>query len=312
MQNRLCFSGNFSGIHNQGGNRMSMLQPVASRANSEGALLGWIKRHPVVAMIFLTYLLAWPKLVASATDSYGLTQLHLPFWLDIFTGWSPGIAAFTITALVQGKQGMRELGCKILRWRVGAQWYAIVFLASALIILAEGGLYEMWRGNWMALPISQMPMAEAALSFVLWLLLYSLVNTEEIAWRGFALPRLQSRYGALHATLLIWLPWTLFHLPYFFTKGSMFQEMGLPAFASGTLALSVLFTWLFNNSRGSVLLCTLLHAALNSWPPLLMPAENTMPSYFGYVLDAAFALLVVLLFGAARLSHKQDNEPFTY
>ena len=223
-------------------------------------------------MIILMYFLAWPKLVASATDSYGLTQLHLPFLLDIFTGWAPGIAAFTITALVQGKQGMRELGRKILRWRVGAQWYALVFLGSALLILSEGGLYEVWRGNWKALPVSQMSIAEAATAFGIWLLLYAVVNTEEIAWRGFALPRLQSRYGALRATLLIWVPWTLFHLPYFFTKGSMFQQMGFLGFASGTLAISVIFTWLFNNSRGSVLLCTLLHAALNSWPLLLMPS----------------------------------------
>jgi membrane protease YdiL (CAAX protease family) len=154
-----------------------------------------------------------------------------------------------------------------------------------------------------------MSIAEAATTFSIWLLLYAVVNTEEIAWRGFALPRLQSRYGALRATLLIWVPWTLFHLPYFFTKGSMFQQMGFPAFASGTLALSMIFTWLFNNSRGSVLLCTLMHAALNSWPALLMPAENTMPGFFGYLVDAAIVLLFVLIFRAAPLSHKRENEP---
>jgi membrane protease YdiL (CAAX protease family) len=294
------------------GSSMPIPQPAALRASREGALLGWIKRHPVMAMVILMYLLAWPKLVASATDSYGLTQLHLPFLLDIFTGWSPGIAAFIITALVQGKQGVRELGHKILRWRVGVQWYAIVFFGSALLILAEGGLYEMWQGNWKALPVTQMPVQEVVITFVLWLSLYAVVNTEEIAWRGFALPRLQSRYGALRATLLIWLPWTLFHLPYFLTKGSMFQAMGFPAFASGTLALSVIFTWLFNHSRGSVLLCTLMHAALNSWPLLLMPTSSIMPGSFGYVLDAAVVVLLVLRFGAARLSHKQDKAPYIY
>ncbi|MCC6456111.1 MAG: CPBP family intramembrane metalloprotease [Caldilineaceae bacterium] len=289
---------------------MSTLQATHSRVRIDLALLAWIKRYPVAAMVILMYLLAWPRLIASATDSYGLTQLHLPPLLDIFTGWSPAIAAFTITALVQGKPGVQELGRKVLRWRVGAGWYAGVLFGAALLILAEGGLYELLRGNWMALPVASMSMREATGAFVLMFLLYAVVNTEEIAWRGFALPRLQSRYGARGATVMIWVPWTLFHLPYFFTRGSMFQEMGFLAFASGTLALSIIFTWLFNNTKGSVLLCTLLHAALNTWPLLLMPAQSAMPSFFGYVFDAAIALGFVLIFGAARLSHKRDKEPF--
>ena len=100
-------------------------------------------------------------------------------------------------------------------------------------------------------------------------LLYAVVNTEEIAWRGFALPRLQSQYGALGACVMLWIPWTLLHLPYFFTKGSMFQQMGFVAFAAGTLSMTIVFAWLFNNTGGSVFLCTLMHAALNVWPPLL-------------------------------------------
>jgi membrane protease YdiL (CAAX protease family) len=276
------------------------------------AFVAWIKEHPILAMIALMYMLAWPRLIASATDSYGLTQLHLSPLFDIFTGWAPGIAAFTITALVQGKAGAQELGRKILRWRVGGPWYVVVVAGSAAIILAEAGIYELMTGNGMALPIAQMPILEAAIAFVSVLLLYTVVNTEEIAWRGFVLPRLQSRYGALGASVLLWIPWTLFHLPYFFTKGNMFQQMGLPIFASGTFTLSIVFTWLFNNTKGSVLLCTLLHALLNTWPLLLMPAQSAMPGLFQHMTDIAIVLLLVLIFGAARLSHKRDNAPFVY
>jgi membrane protease YdiL (CAAX protease family) len=277
----------------------------------------WIKRYPIVAMVMLMYLLAWPKLIADALDSYGLTQLHLSPLLDLFTGWSPGIAAFTITALVRGRKGTRELGRKMLRWRVGASWYVVVWLASAAIILAEGGAYALLTGNGTALPIVQMPPAKAAIAFFSILLLYMGVNTEEFAWRGFVLPRLQNSYGALTASLLLWVPWTLFHLPYFFTKESMFQYMGFPAFASGTLMLSILFTWLFNNTRGSLFICTLLHALLNSWPLLLMPVQSDMPASMAYRTDGAVVLLLVLFFGAARLSyrrgsHRRDDESLIY
>jgi membrane protease YdiL (CAAX protease family) len=291
---------------------MSDANAAALSATGTSPLSTWIKRHPVIAMVALTYLLAWPKLIAGATDSYGITNLHLSPWLDIFTGWSPAIAAFTITALAQGRSGIRTLAQKIIRWRVGLGWYLAVFLISALIILAEAGAYELLRGNWAALPVAQMPPLQAIGSFALLLIVYMLVNTEEIAWRGFALPRLQSHYGALGATLRLWIVWTLFHLPYFFTKDSMFQEMGILSFASGTLALSIIFTWLFNSTRGSVLLCTLLHALLNTWPLLVMPTVRTMPALFGYIVDAAIILAFVLRFGAARLSHKHDPEPFTW
>jgi membrane protease YdiL (CAAX protease family) len=291
---------------------MSTLQSAASHNNSSSSILVWIKARPILAMVILMYLLAWPKLIGSATDSYGLTQLHLSPWLDILTGWAPAIAAFTITLLAQGKAGASELLRKIVRWRVGVSWYLVVVLGSAAAILAEGGLYELLTGNGEALPITQMPLSQAALSFVSILVLYMLVNTEEIAWRGFALPRLQNRHGALKASVILWVPWTLFHLPYFFTKDSVLQQMGFVTFASGTFALTIIFTWLFNNTKGSVFICTFLHAMLNTWPLLLMPAQSSMPVYLQYVMDGVIVLLLVLNFGAERLSRKPDSEPFVY
>ena len=291
---------------------MTTLNPTLLSASPDSSARSWVKRHPIIAMVALMYLLAWPKLIAAATDSYGLTHLHLSPLLDILTGWAPAIAAFTITALVQGRQGVIELRRKTFRWRVGAQWYAVAMFGSAALILSGAGGYALLTGNWVALPITQVPNLAAAASFVLLFLLYAVVNTEEIAWRGFALPRLQSQYGALPACVILWVPWTLLHLPYFFTKGSMFQHMGFVAFAAGTLTMSIVFGWLFNNTRGSVFICTLMHAALNVWSPLLIPTHSPLPGYVGIMINGAIALLLVVLFGAARLSHKPGNEPFVY
>lgn len=276
------------------------------------AVHAWIKRHPVLAMVVLMYLLAWPKLVAGATDSYGLTHLHLSPLLDILTGWAPAIAAFTITALVGGKQSVRILRHKTFHWRVGLGWYGVALFGSAALILGGAGVYELFNGHWTALPITQVPDFKAAARLGLLFLLYALVNTEEIAWRGFALPRLQSQYGALRACLILWVPWTLLHLPYFFTKDSLFQQMGFVPFAAGTLTMTIVFTWLFNNTNGSVFVCTLMHAALNVWPQLLIPVHSTLPSYMGYITNGTLALLLILLFGATRLSHKPNGEAFLY
>jgi membrane protease YdiL (CAAX protease family) len=289
---------------------MALLATTPPRAAS--SLRQWIIRHPIVAMVTLLYLLAWPKLIADALDSYGWTQLQLSPWFDLLTGWAPAIAAFTITALVSGAPAVRELRLKIFHWRVGLRWYALALLGSGVFLLNGAGGYELLTGHWDALPIAQMPIRKVAAMGGLMFLLYAVVNTEEIAWRGFALPRLQSQYGALGGSVILWVPWTLLHLPYFFIKESMLQQMGFVPFAAGTLTMSILFAWLFNNTGGSVLLCTLMHAALNVWAPLLTPDHSLLPSYVGYGINGALALFLMLWFGAAHLARQPNPSAFRY
>jgi membrane protease YdiL (CAAX protease family) len=291
---------------------MSTLDTTVPAVSSQSAVNSWIKHHPIIAMVALMYLLAWPKLIAEATDSYGLTHLHLSPLLDILTGWAPAIAAFTITALVGGKRGVRQLGRKTFRWRVGARWYIVALFGSPALILSGTIVYELLTGQWAALPITQMTDLKAVAMVGVMFLLYAVLNTEEIAWRGFALPRLQSQYGALGACVLLWIPWTLLHLPYFFTKGSMMQQMGFVPFAAGTFTMTLLFAWLFNNTGGSVLLCTLMHAAVNVWAPLVTPTHSMMPSYVGYGINAAIALFLIIQHGAAHLARKPNEAAFLY
>src|SRR4051812_21612521 len=104
---------------------MSTFQTSVPSTSSHATGNSWIKRYPIMSMLVLMFVLAWPLLISEATDSYGLTQLNLPQWLGLLTGWAPGIAAFAITALVSGKLGVRALLHKTFRWRVGVQWYVV-------------------------------------------------------------------------------------------------------------------------------------------------------------------------------------------
>ena len=95
---------------------------------------------------------------------------------------------------------------------------------------------------------------------------------EELGWRGFALPRLQQRLTALTSSVLLGLVWGLWHIPLYFVPGTgqfeLLRAGTSPAFAIGgfvgwTIGLSVLFTWLFNQTRGSLIVVILFHAAVN-------------------------------------------------
>jgi membrane protease YdiL (CAAX protease family) len=87
--------------------------------------------------------------------------------------------------------------------------------------------------------------------------------TEETAWRGFALPRLQGRFNALTASVVLGVIWACWHLPLFFIADSFQAQIPFLGFLLSTVATSVLIGWLFNRARGSVLIAALFHAAMD-------------------------------------------------
>src|SRR3712207_6537622 len=86
---------------------------------------------------------------------------------------------------------------------------------------------------------------------------------EELGWRGYALPRLLARRSALAASLILGLLWGLWHLPTFYVLGAPQHGLPISAFLLLTMAYSVLFTWIYLHTRGSVLIATLFHSAIN-------------------------------------------------
>jgi uncharacterized protein len=121
-----------------------------------------------------------------------------------------------------------------------------------------------------------------------------LANTEEILWRGFAFPRLQSRYGWLLASLLLAIPEILLHLPYFFDPDSIFyRTVGIFWFSAFSFAGVILYTWVFNHTKGSLIIVTLLHASQNAWSGIF--SDNSLrPFQFTVALMWVIALLLIV------------------
>lgn len=205
-------------------------------------------------------------------------------WMALAVGWlrlpmgaalpvgpfvGPAAAAVGLTALIDGRPGLRELLGRLLRWRVGVSWYALVLLGwpalFLLATLAAPGGPAAFRlpgpGAWLA-----------TLGIVLVVLVLGGPLGEEPGWRGFALPRLQRRPGPLPGTLLLGALHALWHLPvYLLVPG----YNGAPPDLTGTLlafgqfavevtAGAVLVTWVFNRTGGSLVPVILLHASGNT------------------------------------------------
>jgi len=123
-----------------------------------------------------------------------------------------------------------------------------------------------------------------------------LFNTEEIAWRGFTLPRLQAHYGVLAAGLLLVIPEVALHLPLFWDKTNpFFQTVGVYWFSAFSVAMVFIYIFIFNKTNGSLLIVTLMHASQNAWANLLSDDHIARPFQFSVALIWMIAIALIIL-----------------
>lgn len=273
---------------------------------TEKGLTVFIKRNPVISMSIITLLFAWPGLVWEALYSQGLVPTQSPIVLSLLIGWVPGIAAVVVSAIVAGRAGVRELLGRLLVWRVGIQWYLVGFFLLAVIILGGIGLHVFFGGTMPVIPAIGSPLWEVALSFLLFIVVGSLLNTEEIAWRGFVIPKLQAKYGALAASLLLVIPESLLHLPYFWNRDvDFYQTVGVFWFTAFAVAAVFIYTYVFNKTKGSLLIVTIMHASQNAWSNLL--SDNTLRP-FQFTVALIWMIAIALIFiTKGRLGYENNT-----
>src|SRR5918995_5638524 len=248
-----------------------------------------MRRYPLVTFFLLVFILTWVVWVPRASGA------PLGVVGQAWT-WVPAIAALLAAALTGGRGALRELGSRLVRWRVGWQWYLVVILGPAAFSLAVAGVYTLFGGSWSA--AAPLALREGPLVLLpLFLLILTLTDGlgEELAWRGFALPRLLTRYNALVASLILGVLWGLWHLPLVWTEGAPLYEQPLWLFLLDITAKSVLFTWVFLHTRGSVLLAALFHGATNLFvvsPEVSSTGNLTLPLL---AAGAKWVLVVVVV-----------------
>lgn len=131
---------------------------------------------------------------------------------------------------------------------------------------------------------------------------------EEVGWRGYLLPGLQDRWSALTASLAVGVVWAVWHAPLFLMSGTTQASTAFGWFMLQALGLSVVFTWLFNATGGSMLLAVLVHGALNAWYSAAVQwlAPDTVGTFMPYaaLLTAIVAGLLVWRYGPAQLARQ--------
>jgi membrane protease YdiL (CAAX protease family) len=253
-----------------------------------------LKRYSPVAFFLLVFAITWALwLPAAMTKLQGGTSLLGP---DSPVGqlarWSPGLAAILLSAMLAGVQGVRKLFCPLGIWRVHMGWYLVALLIQPALLFAARWIDDL-SGNSSPV-VSPLASVSGPLAFVIPVMVLFAVPgsfAEELGWRGFALPALQSRVTAVIASLIIALFWGVWHLPLWLYAGqSGIFEIVLRIL--NFIPVSILFTWIYNNTRGSLLLVTLLHLSQQ-----LTFAFWGIPSLTGDMLMWLVAVALVIVYG---------------
>jgi membrane protease YdiL (CAAX protease family) len=267
----------------------------------------------VVAFLVLTFALGWISLIPIllSENGFGVLPIELPLTVvqTVATIVALAFPAFLVTAATGGREGVRDLLRRLLRWRVGLQWYLFVLfglpmgvLLSAIVVYGVAPLGALAR-NWALLFTAFLPgVVVPFLHTNLW---------EELGWTGFLQSTLQDRRGPLLASLIVVPFFALFHLPARFVAGWIVDDhtplAQVPTVALGYFVLTavvavffrVLIMWIYNGSGRSVIIVGLFHSAFNMtignkvMPELLnLPASQTSLMCLGVLAVLAVAVVV--------------------
>ncbi len=269
----------------------------------------FVQRHPLPVFFVLVFALTWPLEIVDALGSHGLLPFRVSILVQLlFVAYMPTVAALIVTSLSSGRTGVNALLRKLLIWRVGLYWYAVAIFSFALIcssaIILANGLSDAPLVPLLGQDAANATGLELLIMIPVVFLVTTLVNGEELAWRGFALPHFQTRWNALTSSIVLGSIWAVWHLPLFFTlTGSSLDGMSMISRSIQIVGASVIFTWLYNHTRGSVLLAYLMHGAVNTWTRVF-PIDYA-PPLVGWIMTGIvclIAVIIVVVYGAENLT----------
>lgn len=273
----------------------------------------WLQNHSLFAYFLLAFGISWlfELPVTLSQSGIGLLPYHLP---SLLTSLSPGVplgptgAALILTALLEGKPGVIRLLKRYIQWRVSLKWYLLILLGCPLLITITASFFS-------APHLQNLP--AFLWSYLTHLLLALMINWEEGGWRGFALPRLQKQSGPLLGTIILGALWGTWHLPLLLIPAQSpigstltFSLLLFCLFLLQTTVKSVSFTWLFNNTGGSLLIATLLHAAasINGHDlGQLFENVNAIVPLLATIIGFGSVALLIIVLTRGTLSYKPEE-----
>ena len=261
---------------------------------------GILRRYPIFPFIVLVYVLPSPILL--------LRFFELPFEpILIYASWTPNIVAFLVLGVIlRQRGGIKNLFSGWGKWKAEMRWYVIA-VSPLFVAFLAAGVFIVLGGS----PITPEKSVGFPIVISFFLSLITGAMGEELGWRGFLLVRLQSKFNALISSLIVGVIWAVWHLPLWTLKGYGWDAIPYWTFALSAISASVLFTWVLNNTGGSLVMATLIHLMMNLGMNVVgilgllpSPAKGWT---IAAILFAIYAIIIVLIAGPKNLSRRMGK-----
>jgi len=265
-----------------------------------------ISRFPLVSFFVIAFLFSWIAVIPLLLNP----ELSFEPFQILGALAGPTLSAVIVTAILDGRDGLRDFSKRYIQWRAGWIWWLIILLGILLALntftsfILGASIWTEFFGNIGLILVTYLiALIAGVILGPLW---------EEPGWRGFALPRLQGQFGPVIGTIILGVLWALWHLPGFL--GGWMTGGLLPLIVSG-VAFSIIVTWVYNNTRGSILLMILFHSSSNAaisvgariLPTDLSPSMQAFV-FSGWIPALTFTVIALIVLVATRgqLSYKQN------
>jgi len=246
---------------------------------------------PLSSFTVLTFLWSWSFWLFLAWRGIDY-ELRLWKYLYVAGLSGPLVASFAMRLIAGGKSGLWEFLQKILYWRFSPGLYALAILSGPALVLATVGIYDLIAPGKIELPHLTIRMGAVVFGYMI---LRGGPGNEEFGWRGLVLPALLQRWSPFRATLILIPIWAVWHCPLWWLRGLPHQFWPFSFFVMVLAPISFLFTWLYLQSRGSVLTAILFHSSINSAIHFLPILPPRYPGLGPFVLWIAITWAVGLL-----------------
>ena len=243
----------------------------------------------LVKFFGLTYAVMWTCFITVAAVPIP-ARTPLGTLLLLLGAYSPSLVALWLTARAEGGSGVRALLGRVIQWRVAPQWYLFAVGYIPAVKLTVALVHRLATGAWPRFGSDPWYLILATVAFST-----PFQAGEEIGWRGYALPRLASRFGLRSASILLGLIWACWHLPQFFIREGDSYGQSFFVFVLQVTALTVAMAWLYARTNGSLLLVMLMHSAVNNAKDIVPSESPGATNTFGLSASLVAWLTVTLL-----------------
>ena len=268
-----------------------------------------ISRYPLTSFFVMAILFSW----LAVTPLLLNPELPLEPFQILGALAGPTLSAAIVIAVLEGRAGVGTFLKRYVQWRAGILWWLIVLFGIlvalnvvATVILGLSVLTEFLKNIGLILPTYLLTLIVGVILGPMW---------EEPGWRGFALPRLQAQYGPIVGSIILGTVWAVWHVPGYFGG---WMASGFPALLVYCIGFSVLATWIYNQTGGSILLMILLHSSSNAAIsvgarvlPTNLSAEMHAFVFSGWIpaLTGVIVAILILIITKANLAYQKNQSP---